>query len=195
MSIRVCHVTKEFPGSDGVKTVLKDFSCEFPEGQVTCLMGESGSGKTTLVNLMLGLLSPDSGSISGLPLPISAVFQENRLCEEFSAVVNVRLATGKSDREILVCGEELGLSAEQMRQPVRTLSGGMRRRVAVARALLFDADCYLFDEPFKGCDRDTRQRVIDCLLRRTRGKTVVVVTHDPEEPVLLGAQVIVLQDE
>ena len=84
---------------------------------------------------------------------------------------------------------ELGLG-DALQKPVRELSGGMQRRVAMARSLLSPADLYLMDEPFKGLDEDTRKVVMDAVLQRTRGKTLLVVTHDPEEAAYLGGRVI-----
>ena len=84
---------------------------------------------------------------------------------------------------------DLGLG-DALTKPVRELSGGMQRRVAIARSLLMPADLYLMDEPFKGLDEDTRRTVMDLVLDRTRGKTLLAITHDPEEASYLGGRVI-----
>lgn len=154
-------------------------------------MGPSGCGKTTLLNILLGLERTDRGTITGLPGRMSAVFQEERLCEDFSAVTNVRLVTGKSvsDEEIARCLSSLGLSGST-HVPVRELSGGMKRRVAIARAVLAEGELLILDEPFKGLDEATRETVAAEMRRRTIGKTVVMVTHDPAEAMMMEAEVI-----
>ena len=186
-NIEVRDLTKRF----GEKRVLEGFSAIFPAGATTCVMGPSGCGKTTLLHILLGLEHADSGSIDGLPPRISAVFQEERLCEDFTAVTNVRLVTGRAvtDTEIERCLAAFGL-AGSTRVPVRELSGGMKRRVAIARAVLAEGDLLVLDEPFKGLDEGTRRLVADEVKRRTAGSTVVMVTHDPAEAVMMDAGVM-----
>ena len=186
-NIEVRDLTKRF----GEKRVLEGFSAIFPVGATTCVMGPSGCGKTTLLHILLGLEHADSGSIDGLPPRISAVFQEERLCEDFTAVTNVRLVTGRvvTDTEIERCLAAFGL-AGSTRVPVRELSGGMKRRVAIARAVLAEGDLLVLDEPFKGLDEGTRRLVADEVKRRTAGRTVVMVTHDPAEAVMMDAGVM-----
>ena len=112
---------------DGRK-VLENVSLRFPAGSVTCILGPSGCGKTTLLRIAAGLEKPDSGIVEGIPDQIGFVFQEDRLCEEFSAVSNVRLATGKNmpKEEIVRNLEEIGLG-DALDKPVRDFSGGMKR--------------------------------------------------------------------
>ena len=169
------------------KQVLQDFSHTFREGSFTCIMGPSGGGKTTLLNLLTGFISPDRGPIDGLPERIAVVFQEDRLCEDFSALTNIRMVTGKklSDEMIRRELEELGLSGS-IDQPVDELSGGMKRRVAIVRAILYDADLILFDEASKGLDEERKKQVLDYIRRKTAGKTVIYITHDPEEAAYFG---------
>ena len=119
------------------KQVLRDFSAALPAGQVTGLMAPSGAGKTTLLRILMGLETPDRGTITGLEgLRLSAVFQEDRLCENLDPVSNLRLVTPTLSR---AAAEEalkaVGLT-DCLHQPTRELSGGMRRRVAILRALL-----------------------------------------------------------
>ena len=97
--------------------------------------GPSGLGKTTLLRCVAGLETPDAGAVTGVPRRLGYVFQEDRLCDNFSAVANIRLVTGRTlpEKAILQHLEELGLS-DSVRLPVSQLSGGMRRRVAIARA-------------------------------------------------------------
>jgi len=175
----------------GDNAVLKDFSVAFAEGETTCLMGKSGWGKTTLFNILMGFEEADSGQICGMPRKKSAVFQEDRLCEEFVALSNIKMVTGKnkSDAEIQAHLCELGLK-DDLHKPLYEYSGGMKRRVAVARAVLFDGDVIFMDEPFKGLDADTKKLTMDYVLRHTKGKTLVVITHDIDECAYLGGNLI-----
>ena len=170
------------------KQVLRDFSAALPAGQVTGLMALSGAGKTTLLRILMGLETPDRGTITGLEgLRLSAVFQEDRLCENLNPVSNLRLVTTALSRT--AAAEALaavGLTDCQ-RQPARELSGGMRRRVAILRALLAEYDLLFLDEPFKGLDQETKEIVMADTRRRCAGRTVLFVTHDPAELEALGA--------
>lgn len=184
-------IVKNLHKSFGEKKVLDGFNASFEIGKVTCVMGESGGGKTTLLNLIMGLLKPDAGEISGVPNKISAVFQEDRLCEPYSAVRNVLAVTGHSvaEDDIVALLRELRLEGSEY-LPVNTLSGGMRRRVALARALLAESELVLLDEPFKGLDEETRLQVIETLKKYTSGKTLIISTHDSRDCIELGASVI-----
>ena len=130
--MNVAHLYKRF----GDKAVLEDVSLTVPDGAVVCLMAPSGRGKTTLLRCIAGLEMLDSGTVTGVPERLGFVFQEDRLCDGFSAVDNIRLVTGKAlgEGEIRRHLEELGL-AGSLDQPVRELSGGMRRRVVIYRAV------------------------------------------------------------
>ena len=187
MAVVIHDLTKSY----GDKLALPPFSCTLEKGEIVCLLGQSGCGKTTLLRLLLSLETPTGGTVTGLPDRISAVFQEDRLCPAFSAATNVSLALGRqtSKEEIVALLTELGLGYA-LTKPVRELSGGMQRRVSIARSLLCPADLYLMDEPFKGLDEDTRKTVMDTVLARTRGKTLLVVTHDPEEAAYLGGRIV-----
>lgn len=181
---------KNIGKSFGDKSVLNNLSVKFVNGSRTCIMGASGSGKTTLLNIIMGLIKPDSGEITDAPNQISAVFQENRLCEPYSAVKNVLAVTGKENgyEKIVSLLGELKLEGSE-HLPVSTLSGGMRRRVALARALLARGDMLILDEPFKGLDEETRRVVIDVINRYTKGKTLIVSTHDIRDAKDLNAEI------
>lgn len=186
MAIQLCEVSKSFDG----KPVLVNLSHSFPDGGISCVLGPSGCGKTTLLRILMGLLEPDSGRILGLSGRCSAVFQEDRLIEHASALANVRIALKRDfpAGRIAEALSAVGL-ADAMAQPVRELSGGMKRRVAIVRALLSDAPLLLMDEPFRGLDRATREQVIRFSRPLMAGRTAIVVTHDPEEPAMLGGSV------
>lgn len=170
----------------GEKQVLSGFSASLPLGRTTVLMGPSGCGKTTLLRLLSGLEAPDSGRILGLPEKKSMIFQEDRLCENVSALSNLRLCAPALSRKE---GQErlaaLGLS-DSLRQPVREFSGGMKRRVAILRALCAEYDLLLADEPFKGLDDATRKRTMEYFKMQTAGKTVLLVTHEEAEAAFFG---------
>lgn len=185
MDIIIESVSKRF----GEKRVLDGVNLRFPEGEITCLMGPSGCGKTTLLRLLAGLLRPDSGKITGVPERIAMVFQEDRLCEDFSALTNVTLVAPERAEKAKALLTALGLGNE-LKTPVHTLSGGMKRRVAIARALCGGPELLLLDEAFKGLDAEARRIAIDTVREAARGVTVISVTHDPEEAALLGGTVL-----
>lgn len=170
--------------------VLQNLNLNIKNGERICIMGSSGCGKTTLLNILLGFESPDNGTISGIPDNISVVFQENRLCEDFSALSNVR-AVLKSKREqqkaiSILNAFNLG---DSINKPIKNLSGGMKRRVAIARALVAESDLLILDEPFKGLDDYTKTQVMQCLAEHLKNKTVILVTHDESEAIYLKAKI------
>lgn len=192
MDILVKNISKHY----GDLKVLDNVSLTFRQNQITCLMGISGGGKTTLLHILMKLIKPEQGKIEGLAdLRMAAVFQEDRLCEDFDAITNVRLAVGNKVLipEIKEAFDRVGLK-EYENKPVRLLSGGMKRRVAIVRALLFHADVYLMDEPFKGLNEELKNQVIDYVKEKLEEKTVIIVTHEREEASRLGATVVMLSE-
>ena len=177
MSINCIGLTKAY----GDNLVLDNFTHAFPEGRVSCVLGRSGCGKTTLLRLIAGLETPDAGRVTGVPGDgLSMVFQEDRLPPQLSAAGCLRCVLRKSaDREARIA-EALGALGidPASDQPVREFSGGMRRRVALARALVVPAKLVLLDEPFKGLDADTRAAAVTFTRRMLAGRTAVLVTHD-----------------
>lgn len=181
--IIVNGISKSYEG----RAVLKNFSCAFPAGSTTCVMGPSGCGKTTLMRILLGLETADTGEIlMDTNLKMACVFQEDRLIRHLSAGKNCLLVSDRDPGELL---KRLGLE-EAAGRPVRKLSGGMARRVSIARALIYDADLVVMDEPLKGLDEKTRAEVIRVIKEYTSGKTLILVTHDPEEAALLGGNLL-----
>ncbi|MDD4707021.1 MAG: ATP-binding cassette domain-containing protein, partial [Firmicutes bacterium] len=142
MDIVVSNLSKSF----GTNHVLADFNAVFPEHGLTCLMGPSGCGKTTLLNILMGFICPDSGSVRGVPRLKSAVFQEDRLCENFNAVSNVKLVCDRrvDISKIVTHLENIGLK-DSLDQPVSELSGGMKRRVAIVRSIFAKSDVLFLD--------------------------------------------------
>lgn len=186
--LKAVNITKKF----GDNTVLDNFSREFADGKVTAVLGKSGCGKSTLLNVLMGLIAPDGGEVlRGENERISAVFQEDRLCENLTASANIRLVTGRRYTREQIAAElaAVGL-ADCADKPVRVLSGGMKRRTALLRALLAEYDTLFLDEPFKGLDADTKRTVIGYCREKVNGKTVVFVTHDKDECAFLADEVI-----
>lgn len=186
--LKAVNITKRF--DDNI--VLENFSHNFTEGKVTAIVGKSGCGKTTLLNILMGLVKPDSGEVTGKG-KISAVFQENRLCDNLTVSANIRLVTGKNISKERISEElsAMGLDGCE-NQPANSLSGGMKRRVALIRALLAEYDVLFLDEPFKGLDFSTKEIVINRCQMMFRGKTVILVTHDTSECDRFSADIIEL---
>ncbi len=183
-------IVSDLKKSYGNKVVLNGFSHKFPYGKVTAVTGQSGCGKSTLLSVIMGLLPPDSGTVQ-CPEPISAVFQEDRLCENLTSSANIRLVTGKNYglREIAEQLSRIGLDGCE-NKAVRELSGGMKRRVALLRALMADYEVLFLDEPFKGLDNETKKLVMEYSKEKIKGKTVIFVTHDAAERDFLSHEVI-----
>ena len=187
--ITLTSVTKAF----GPLVVLRDLSLTLAPGSVTAVLGPNGSGKTTLGRLLLGLDAPTSGTIAGgSGLRGSAVFQDNRLCEQLTAVGNVRLVLPRSVTRTEMADElrAVGLADESLRKPVRSLSGGQRRRVAIVRGVLAPSDLVVLDEPFTGLDTDAKAATLDWVRARLVGRTALLITHDPAEAEYFGATVV-----
>ena len=182
--LEAISVSKSFEG----KPVLQNVNLSVQD--TVAIMAPSGSGKTTLLRILLGLLAPDAGEVRTGGARIGAVFQEDRLIEHMTALQNLALVAGKASRaqlrEHLI---RLGLNAEADKR-VSAFSGGMRRRVAIARAIVYQPDVLLLDEPFTGLDEEMRARAAQYILEHMRGKDMAIVTHDKEEARLLGAQKI-----
>lgn len=121
---------------------------------------------------------------------ISAVFQENRLCEALSPVDNLLLAVPELNRRTAEQELSLLLPAECLNRPVSTLSGGMKRRAALVRAVCFSGTILLMDEPFTGLDEDTKQEAARYILSRRRGRLFIFSSHQEEEGRLLGAEIL-----
>ena len=180
--IKIDELNKRF----GDTAVFKEFSAEFEDGSVTCIMGSSGIGKTTLLRILMGLEDYDDGRITGIEnKTMAAVFQEDRLCENLTVSANIRMTGGKdekgiSEQEVVKYLEIIGMKDMAGKQ-VSELSGGMKRRVAILRAVLADRDIVFFDEPLKGLDQETEKKVMETIVPLLSGKTVLWVTHREDE--------------
>ena len=186
MAIELRNICKSY----GDKRVLENVSLTFGEG-VSCVMGPSGSGKTTLAYIIAGLVRPDSGSVIGRDdKSVALVFQEDRLLEWESAIANVLFVTksarsnyGKA-RDLLTragLGDSIGKKAAE-------LSGGMKRRVCLCRALIAGCGLLILDEPFKGLDSGIKPGIMD-MVRECAG-VIICITHDPAEAAYLGGGIV-----
>lgn len=188
--ITIKNLSKTF----GEETVLKDLSLELYYGHTYCLMAPSGTGKTTLFRILMGLESPDSGTIDGLSdLRLSAVFQEDRLLENDTALQNIRFVTGRSRSSMELTDILMRLlPPDSLKKPIREFSGGMKRRTAILRALLAPSDLIIMDEPFTGLDHETKCSVIRMIREYTQGKLLLISTHSEEDIRLLDGELIQL---
>ena len=192
VALEASGVCKSFDDAE----VLRDVNVRFEAGGVYCLMGPSGMGKTTLLRILSGLEDATSGAVGdGWRGGVSVMFQEDRLCERLTPVENVALVRPRKPvvyqvRQLL----ERVLPADCMGRAAAQLSGGMRRRVALVRAVAYPGGAIVLDEPFTGLDRDTKRLVAQFLVRHRNGRTLVVSTHSPEDAELLGAQTVQLAD-
>lgn len=154
--------------------IFRHVEQEFHGGEPYVLDTSSGSGKTTFFRCLCGLERPEEGEVSGIDT-FSVQFQEDRLCEDYSAVKNLEMVLGDAAlaREILA---QL-LPEEALDQPCRELSGGMKRRVSLVRAMEAGAQCVLLDEPFTGLDEENRKRAETYIRRKAGGRILILATH------------------
>jgi NitT/TauT family transport system ATP-binding protein len=203
-AVRIIELTKEFPG--GVRA-LGGVSFDVPRGELTSLIGPSGCGKTTTLKIIAGLVDATSGQVEVGGVPVTApgpdrafVFQDFALLPWATVLRNAafglelrgvpRKEREETAREYV---DKVGLSGFEDAYP-HQLSGGMRQRVGLARALAVDADILLMDEPFASVDEQIRRQFQEDLLRllSDESKTVIFVTHSIEEAVYVSDQIVIL---
>ena len=205
MKVEVDDVTVAFESRGRRVVALERISLQVPAGEFLCLVGPSGSGKSTLLRVVAGLLRQTSGTVRidverpGTPAT-AMVFQEHALLPWRTVLANVAFGlenrgVGRAEREARA-REMLalvGLSRFARHYP-HQLSGGMKQRVGIARALANDPEVLLMDEPFAALDAQTRTIMQEEVLRiwATLGKTVIYVTHSLEEALLLGDRVVLM---
>jgi NitT/TauT family transport system ATP-binding protein len=207
--LTVSGLGKTYGDGDAAVEAVRDLSFEVSERELVCVVGPSGAGKTTLLKCMSGLLAPSEGEVllrdrpvTEPPAEMAFVFQDysRSLLPWLSVRDNVllplrhkRLDRGERDRLVEESVEAVGLSDALDRYPWQ-LSGGMQQRVSIARALAYQPEILLMDEPFASVDAQTRADLEDLVLE-LHGEfsvTIVFVTHDIDEAVYLGQRVIVL---
>ena len=172
------------------KEVIKNFSEHISKGEKLALLGLSGIGKTSLINALMGLVEY-TGTISFSEAPqYGVVFQEDRLLPDFTVYDNVKItATNHSNTEINQYIQSYNLNPKAL---ISTLSGGMKRRVAILRAILAPSNLVIMDEPFKGLDADTKNKVMSIVKEKTSDKTMIIITHDLSEANFFNCRTIEL---
>ncbi len=169
--VQLEQVSKSYAGMP----VLTNLTAEYKFGKTYYFRTPSGSGKSTLFRMIAGLEYQDTGMLKVQTDAVSMAFQEDRLCENYSALVNVSMVTGEEvrSREHLL---EL-LKPEDIEKPCRELSGGMKRRVAIARAMAAQSDLVILDEPFAALDEENR-RCVQCYIEKYKAdRTLLIATH------------------
>lgn len=190
--VELDSISKSFKGH----RVLNNVNLTVCTGKPKCIMGESGIGKTTLLKIILGVMKPDGGQII---IPEgkrkAAVFQEDRLIEDADVYTNMYCVLGKRfdkdivDKHLKMTGLE-GIGNKK----VKELSGGMKRRTAVIRAVLADTEIILLDEAFKGLDKESRDIMLEYIKRCCRNKVIILVSHNRTEGEKIGAEIIDLNN-
>jgi NitT/TauT family transport system ATP-binding protein len=202
--VQVRNIKKVYPG--GVEA-LSDISLDFPEGKLTTLLGPSGCGKTTLLKIIAGLLQPSSGEVLVDGHPITGpgperafVFQDFALMPWATVIRNAAFGlelagVNRSEREAVAEKylNTVGLKGFENKYP-HELSGGMRQRVGLARALAVNAKVLLMDEPFSAVDEQTRRKFQEDMigLVKNEKKTFIFVTHSIEEAVYVSDRIVLL---
>lgn len=205
MSLVIKNLSKYYDNNEAA--TLNEINLEVGNGEFVCIVGVSGCGKSTLLNLVAGLIPPTSGQILldgeeiiGPGADRTVMFQEHGLYPWLSVIENVKFGlklagASKEEQEEKAAYylEMVGLS-EYRDYPIHQISGGMRQRTALARALTMDSSVLLMDEPFSALDKQTSNKLREELQRiwqQTR-RTILFITHSVEEAVYLGDKVVVL---
>src|SRR5262245_45651806 len=203
------NVSKGYGANGSRSEVLRDINLSIEKGEFVAIVGFSGAGKTTLINLITGLLKPDSGTatlndqeISGPGPDRGIVFQNYSLLPWLSVYANIRLAVdqvfpdwpaARKQQHVEEHIAMVNLTPARDKKPGQ-LSGGMRQRVSVARALAMDPQILLLDEPLSALDALTRATLQDEISRiwQENQKTVVLITNDPDEGIYLADRIVPL---
>ncbi|MDX1748196.1 MAG: ABC transporter ATP-binding protein, partial [Halobacteriales archaeon] len=211
-SLELEDVRKTFPepSGEGQFVVLDDVTFEVPEGSFTTIMGPSGCGKSTILNIISGILPAESGTIrlNGEQVEPGSfsfgyVFQDPRLLNWRTVRQNLKFALNahdvpeeEHDERIHGWLDKVGLAGEEQNYPLR-LSGGMRQRIGLTRAMVLNPDILLMDEPFSALDEVTARKLRRDLLDiwSEERKKVLFVTHDISEAVFLSDQILFMNDE
>ena len=179
--IRLDHVFAGYPG----KKVLENLTLTLPDPGRIAVMAPSGYGKTTLLRLLAGLMQPESGRIEGMEnRKIALLFQEDRLLPWLTAEKNVEIVSDPETAKKWLREMEIDDGSLYPHE----MSGGMQRRTALARALAYDGDTLLLDEPFKGLDDALKERVAARI--KNAAPLIVLSVHDAAEAALMDAQIV-----
>lgn len=192
MNLKIKDLSKNF----GEKTILDSFSFEFPQNGICMITGVSGIGKTTLLRMIAGLDKDYSGEIyNGGIGNVSYMFQEYRLFPNISAIKNVVAVTNESSEDENRAAElllRLGFSSEDLKKKPRELSGGMKQRVAFARAIIKNTPILILDEPTKELDDASIDAMAKIIEEESHKRLVIIVTHDDIKKIAQNSVNIVL---
>lgn len=201
--LRIIGVNKRFENHDEIQSqieVLEDISFDINENEILSILGPSGCGKTTLLKIMAGLLKTDEGEIKDKNITKGMVFQDDALLPWFNVEHNVEIG-------LLIQGEEKEIRKQKAREMIHTvgldgfekfypyqLSGGMKKRVSIARSLVMDSRLILMDEPFGALDVTTKYGILDDLreMQKKGCFSICMVTHDIEEAIYLSDRILIL---
>jgi nitrate/nitrite transport system ATP-binding protein len=208
--ISIEGITKRFPAAAGVvTTVFEDLWLSMRRGDFTCIIGHSGCGKTTVLNILAGLDAPSEGTvivdnqaIEGPSLDRAVIFQSHALLPWRSVMGNVAYAASSKwrrwtksevERQAQKFIDLVGLTGAEHKRPAE-LSGGMKQRVGIARALSIEPKILLMDEPFSALDALTRGTLQDEVRRicLETGQTVFMITHDVDEAIYLADRIVLM---
>lgn len=208
MSLVIKNLSKHFENNEDA--TLNEINLEVENGEFVCIVGVSGCGKSTLLNLVAGLMQPSSGQIlldgkeiTGPGADRTVMFQEHGLYPWLSVIENVKfgmklagVSKEEQEKKALHYLEMVGL-LEYRDYPIHQISGGMRQRTALARALTMDSSILLMDEPFSALDKQTSNKLREELQRiwQQTKRTILFITHSVEEAVYLGDRVVVLSPD
>lgn len=199
MSLQIEHISHKYSRGNGYVDVLDDISFEINRGEFVAIVGPSGSGKTTLANIILGYIWPSEGKVmigntkvhgpGKDRIPIS---QENDLFDWMTVQQNMRIAT-QDDEVINRCLRTVHLDMVRDAYPAQ-LSGGMKKRVSLARAIAASPDLVIMDEPFASIDYQLRMKLHEDVtqIHKALNNSIMLVTHDIEEAIFLSSRVIIL---
>lgn len=208
--ISIEGISRVYQGGNGVRTtIFRDFWLDIPKGEFVCVLGHSGCGKTTVLNILAGLDAPTDGGvimegreISGPSLDRAVIFQGHALLPWRSVLGNVAFAVSSRWRKASRAEvrdqsmrfiELVGLKGAEHKRPSE-LSGGMKQRVGIARALAIEPKVLLMDEPFSALDALTRGTLQDEVRRicRETGQTTFMITHDLDEAMYLADRIVLM---
>lgn len=185
MKIQINNLCKAY----GDKVIFENYNKTIDFDGILIIQGKSGLGKTTLMRMLAGLEKADKGEITKSAEKVSFMFQEDRLIPFVTVLKNLTA----------VCDEEkalkylslMGLDDEKDNSPL-ALSGGMRRRVALARALCFESELVILDEPFKGLDETLKNEICEIIKAESKKRAFIIISHDSEDAEILNAEIIEL---
>ena len=186
MPIKITHISKSF----GAQQVLRDVTLDIPEGQVVGLLGPNGAGKSTLMKILIGLWSPDSGSVQ-VPARIGYLPENNPLYEEMYVAEYLEFMSKITNQNVDRLIDKVGLTPERHKH-IRELSKGYRQRVGLAQALLGDPQLLILDEPTTGLDPNQLVDIRALIRELGKERTVILSTHIMQEVREMCDRVVIL---